>query len=58
MRLKSKTSSHVKYFIYLIQTQFHKTIKTIRTDNGSELFLSDFYAKHGILNKTSCVDTP
>lgn len=42
----------------LIQTQFKITIKTIRTDNGPELFLKRFFSTHGIIHQTSCVDSP
>lgn len=58
MRLKSKISNHVKLFINFIQSQFNKIVKTIRTDNGPEFSLKDFYATKGIQHHISCVDTP
>jgi hypothetical protein len=42
----------------MVQTQFNLTIKTIRSDNGNEFLLRDFYQANGILHQTSCVATP
>ena len=43
----------------MVKTQFHKQVKVLRSDNGQEfLCLKDFYAQHGMLHQTSCVDTP
>jgi len=42
----------------MIENQFHITPKVIRTDNGSEFLLHDFYASKGILRQRSCVETP
>lgn len=58
MRLKSETMHFVKTFINIIQTQFHKIAKTIRTNNGHEFSLKYFYASKDIQHQTSCVDTP
>lgn len=59
--LKDKTSvsRHLQDFVALIQTQFSKKIKTIRSDNGTEfLCLSRFFQENGIQHETSCVYTP
>jgi hypothetical protein len=58
MKLKSEASSHIKAFCNMIKTQFETNIKCIRSDNGSEFFLKDFYKDHGILHQCSCVATP
>jgi transposase InsO family protein len=42
----------------MVQTQFNITIKCIRSDNGNEFILRDFYNETGILHQTSCVGTP
>lgn len=42
----------------MIKTQFNLHIKCIRTDNGSEFLLTDFYKQLGIIHQTSCVGTP
>ncbi|XP_010451390.1 PREDICTED: uncharacterized protein LOC104733516 [Camelina sativa] len=39
--------------------EFGKSIKSFRTDNGTEFMcLSSYFQEHGILHKTSCVETP
>jgi hypothetical protein len=58
MKLKSETSHLIKSFVSLIQTQFNTTIKCIRSDNGTEFLLRDFYRQTGIVHQTSCVGTP
>jgi hypothetical protein len=58
MKYKSETSNLIKSFVKMIQTQFKITIKCIRSDNGTEFLLRDFYAETGILHQTSCVGTP
>jgi hypothetical protein len=58
MKYKSETSNLIKSFVKMIQTQFSITIKCIRSDNGNEFLLRDFYAETGILHQTSCVGTP
>ncbi|KAE9586232.1 putative RNA-directed DNA polymerase [Lupinus albus] len=58
MKLKSETSKHVMDFVSFAETQFNSKIKTIRSDNGKEFFLHDFYSKRGITHQTSCVETP
>ncbi len=45
-------------FITMIQTQFHSTIKHIRSDNGQELYMPDFYAFKGMIHQHSYVETP
>ncbi|XP_015963386.1 uncharacterized protein LOC107487279 [Arachis duranensis] len=41
-----------------VQTQFGKTVKCFRSDNGPEFALKSFYASNGILHHTSCVESP
>lgn len=43
MRLKSETTSHVKSFVTLVKTQFNCHVKCIRSDNGNEFLMPDFY---------------
>jgi len=45
MKFKSVAAS-------IIQTQFNSKIKCIRTDNGNEFLLKDFYNANGILHQT------
>lgn len=45
----------------MVETQFKKIIKRIRTDNGSEFkssYMLGFYKEHVILLETSCSYTP
>nr|KYP47160.1 Retrovirus-related Pol polyprotein from transposon TNT 1-94 [Cajanus cajan] len=58
MKSKAETRKLIHNFVALIETRFNKRIKTIRTDNGSEFLMHDFYAQHGILHQTSCIETP
>lgn len=58
MKNKSETSTHVKSFIAMIEAHFDSKVKVIRSDNGPEFKLHDFYASKGILHQTSCVATP
>ena len=53
--------SYFSVFYAEIQTQFHVSIQTLRSDNAKE-YLSEpfqsFMLQHRILHQTSCVDTP
>jgi IS30 family transposase len=58
MKLKSKASSLIKSFVNLVHTQLNTKIKSIRSENGKEFLLKDFYNEKGILHQNSCVNTP
>ncbi|MCH80835.1 retrovirus-related Pol polyprotein from transposon TNT 1-94 [Trifolium medium] len=58
MKLKSETSALIQSFHAMIKTQFNANIKCIRSDNGKEFLLKDFYAANGIVHQSSCVSTP
>ena len=58
MSHKSDASSLLLSFYKMVVTQFHTSIKVIRTDNGPEFALPSFYASKGILHQLSCVETP
>ena len=58
MFTKSEVSSILMHFITLVETQFGKTIKKIRSDNAKELALSEFLQGKGILHQFSCVERP
>ena len=52
--------SHFSAFCVEIQTQFHVSVQTLRSDNAKEYFSEPFQLfmlQHGILYQTSCVDT-
>jgi hypothetical protein len=58
LKNKSEVSDHVKHFITMIENQYHIVPKTVRSDNGPEFLIPDFYASKGILHQKSCVETP
>lgn len=58
LKTRAEVATHVKSFITMIQNQFHVTPKFVRSDNGPEFMLSDFYASLGILHQKICVETP
>ncbi|KAG7578844.1 Zinc finger CCHC-type [Arabidopsis thaliana x Arabidopsis arenosa] len=56
---KTQVSTYIHDFLALIERQFSKKVKSIRSDNGSEfLYLSRFFRAQGITHETSCVHTP
>jgi len=42
----------------MVETQFSVKVKGIRSDNGPEFALQNFYGSQGILHQTSYVETP
>jgi hypothetical protein len=57
MKLKSETHGLLKYFFKIIQTQFSSSIKILRSDNGFEFSMIEFYAQQGTLHRTNCIGT-
>ena len=56
---KTSAPTQLKNFIALVERQFNKQVKTIRSDNGSEFIcLRTFFQEKGIIHETSCVGTP
>ena len=58
---KSQTSTLLHNFCLMAHTQFGKSVKIVRSDNGLEFRstpMNKFYAAHGIIHQTSVVDTP
>ena len=56
---KKEAPTALKTFISFVERQFHKRVRMIRSDNGSEFIcLKQFFADHGISHQTSCVETP
>jgi len=47
-----------KILVIFVQTQFETTIKIIRSDNGTEFFMTKFVVSKGIIHQTSRVNTP
>lgn len=42
----------------MVQTQFSCKVKIVRSDNGLEFKMSEFFKQNGIVHQTSCVYTP
>jgi hypothetical protein len=57
MKSKSEAKSHVQNLVKLLATQFNAKTQCIRTDNGPEFFMTDFFNQTGIIHQTSCVET-
>ncbi|XP_048609075.1 uncharacterized protein LOC106356373 isoform X1 [Brassica napus] len=56
---KTRVAQQLRDFLEMIERQFSKKIKTIRSDNGSEfLCLTRYFTENRILHETSCVHTP
>ena len=61
MKEKSEAGSIFKNFDNMIQTQFYKKIKVLRTDNARDYFnsiLGEYLDKNGIIYQSSWIDTP
>lgn len=58
MKSKSETRQHLRTFISFIENQFSTTLKFIRSDNGTEFLMHDFFNSKGILHQRSCVECP
>ena len=57
MQHKSQIASIIQSFSNMVQTQFRTKIKCIRSDNGSEFHMKDFFSNQGIIHQLSCVET-
>ena len=58
MHSKSDTRPLLISFFNMVETQFHVKIKSIKSDNGLEFEMIDFFNTKGIIHQTSCRDTP
>jgi hypothetical protein len=55
---KSQTRSFTQYFFHMVETQFHTKVKCLRSDNGVEFNMVDFFMDKGVIHHRSCVETP
>jgi hypothetical protein len=58
MKHKSEARIHFTNFVKLIETQHDYKVKIIRSDNGVEFIMPEYYASKGIIHQTTCVETP
>jgi hypothetical protein len=50
MKHKSEAQTLLIHFIQMVANQFSKSIKVIRSDNGSEFKIPEFYSSKGIIH--------
>lgn len=56
---KTETSTNLKALLAMAERQFHKQVKCVRSDNGTEFVsMGGFFRAQGIRHETSCVATP
>ena len=58
MASKFETQTHLQAFVSYVKRQFNTKVKAIRSDNGVEFIMKQFYHSTGIIRQTSCVETP
>lgn len=57
MRQRSDTRQNLKFFVQLVSAQFIAKIKVIRSNNGLESDMSNYYASRGTIHQTVSVET-
>ena len=58
LKTKAAVTDVLRKFILSVETQFHKVVKQVRSDNAKELALTDFLQSKGITHQFSCVQRP
>ncbi|CAH9056431.1 unnamed protein product [Cuscuta europaea] len=59
MKEKSEVKIILKQFFAMVDRQFNKNVKVVRSDNGKEFVgLQEYFRNSGIIFQTSCVYTP
>lgn len=58
LKSKSEVRNKVLDFTSLVEDQFAKKIKVLRSDNGTKFHLEDLCRKQVIIHQFSCVETP
>jgi hypothetical protein len=57
-KIKSEVSSLVQNFVCMVENQFDAKVKKIRSDNGPEFNLKQFFDSKGIIHQKICVESP
>ena len=56
---KSEVKDVLKQFLAYTEKQFGKSVKMVRSDNGTEfMVLKSYFKEKGVVHQTSCVATP
>ncbi|XP_061351896.1 uncharacterized protein LOC133296864 [Gastrolobium bilobum] len=58
LKTKSEARKALQNFIIMIENQFQKNVKCVRSDNGAEFAMTSFYQEKGILHQRICVENP
>ena len=58
LKNKSDAQKAIEAFHNLVCTQFETRIKYLRSDNGTEFRMTDFFHLNGIIHQKTCVETP
>jgi hypothetical protein len=58
LKSKDETRKSLIHFVAYIENQFHTTLKCLRSDNGTEFSMGDFFLSKGIIHQKTCVETP
>ena len=61
LKFKSDVLQTLRHFFKMVDTQFHTSIKGVRTDNGGEFInnaLQDLFTELGIIHYKTCAHTP
>ena len=59
LKKKSEVAGTLINFFSMVERQFEKKVRVLRSDNGGEFMcLKSYFGKEGILHQTSCVYTP
>ena len=58
LKNKSKTRKCIESFYNLVVTQFGVKIKILKSDNGAEFLMREFFNTKSIIHHKSCVETP
>lgn len=58
LKSKDETRKSLIHFVAYIENQFHTTLKCLRSDNGTEFAMGDFFLSKGIIHQKTCVETP
>lgn len=58
MKTKVETRQSMVNFIKMVEIQHNTNVKTLRSYNGAEFIMPEFYASKWIFHQTSCVESP
>lgn len=58
LKSKSETTIILHVFHQMVMTQFDERNKVLRSDQGTEFYLHEFFYTTGMIHETSCAETP